>query len=251
LCSQNRHFYRTNLFFHICSQERPRAVLDLTNHTGGDSDDEIQFVSQARTARSHPPKRRRGKQGFTTRVGFPSTGTTHPISLSHTLLFFSFSLGSFAEDSPEIVITQNRIARRRPVPIQRRTSRDGTPVAVIVQSSSKKQSSTVVHSPSPSPPKRLDGFGECSICMDGVTAPSATPCGHVFCTSCIEGWLKSRTSAGTKPICPTCRKDVPVRYEKQQLLRTGGKGNQRHGHHHHHHHQTKKIVSFGITRLYL
>ena len=41
----------------------------------------------------------------------------------------------------------------------------------------------------------------CSICNEPLEKPSITPCEHVFCRPCIEGWL-IRQHNGT---CPTCR----------------------------------------------
>ena len=44
---------------------------------------------------------------------------------------------------------------------------------------------------------------ECPICMDDVSKPTITPCGHVFCCGCIENWLVKE-----KAECPLCRTAV-------------------------------------------
>ncbi|GAX72705.1 hypothetical protein CEUSTIGMA_g161.t1 [Chlamydomonas eustigma] len=40
---------------------------------------------------------------------------------------------------------------------------------------------------------------ECSICLDTMEHPVATPCNHWFCRECIIGWLDSKTN------CALCR----------------------------------------------
>eukprot|EP00961_Rhodomonas_salina_P141691 1907972-Rhodomonas_salina.1 len=41
----------------------------------------------------------------------------------------------------------------------------------------------------------------CTICHGYFTSPSQLPCGHVFCGSCIERWLRNNSG------CPVCRHD--------------------------------------------
>ncbi|WAR21321.1 DTX3L-like protein [Mya arenaria] len=51
-------------------------------------------------------------------------------------------------------------------------------------------------------PCRLEDFtnaDHCVICMDDVTEPKTLPCGHIFCTECIDGYFKTG-----KQVCPTC-----------------------------------------------
>lgn len=44
---------------------------------------------------------------------------------------------------------------------------------------------------------------KCPICLDPLSQPSATICGHVFCSSCISAAVKLHQ------ICPICRKKLP------------------------------------------
>jgi len=50
------------------------------------------------------------------------------------------------------------------------------------------------------PPRRLRY--NCPICLASLNNASATLCGHLFCTPCIEHALD------TSGVCPTCRKPV-------------------------------------------
>jgi len=43
---------------------------------------------------------------------------------------------------------------------------------------------------------------KCTLCLEPFRDPSTTTCGHVFCWTCVQDWVKE------KPECPLCRQDV-------------------------------------------
>lgn len=43
---------------------------------------------------------------------------------------------------------------------------------------------------------------KCTLCLEPMKDPSVTTCGHVFCWTCILGWVDE------KPECPLCRQSV-------------------------------------------
>lgn len=42
---------------------------------------------------------------------------------------------------------------------------------------------------------------DCSICLEDLKTPVITPCAHVYCRDCIEGYCMDKDD----PVCPLCR----------------------------------------------
>lgn len=57
----------------------------------------------------------------------------------------------------------------------------------------------------------------CPICLKLLSHPSRTPCGHIFCTSCLQEWLPQKAQC---PECrsPVCSKDVSTDRFAERLV---------------------------------
>ncbi len=55
---------------------------------------------------------------------------------------------------------------------------------------------------------RADASQQCGVCLEryreGASAITTLPCGHAFCSGCVEPWL-----GGQSATCPTCRWAFP------------------------------------------
>eukprot|EP00286_Rhodomonas_abbreviata_P026501 CAMPEP_0181307602 /NCGR_PEP_ID=MMETSP1101-20121128/10979_1 /TAXON_ID=46948 /ORGANISM="Rhodomonas abbreviata, Strain Caron Lab Isolate" /LENGTH=213 /DNA_ID=CAMNT_0023413853 /DNA_START=195 /DNA_END=836 /DNA_ORIENTATION=+ len=71
----------------------------------------------------------------------------------------------------------------------------------------KRKGQAVVTEQTPRPEAKagLPQMVECTICLDPVTKPSLTKCGHVFCHDCVVPWIHKQK------ICPQCRRKAAVR----------------------------------------
>mmetsp|Transcript_20035 Transcript_20035/g.36026 ORF Transcript_20035/g.36026 Transcript_20035/m.36026 type:complete len:191 (-) Transcript_20035:581-1153(-) len=56
-----------------------------------------------------------------------------------------------------------------------------------------------------SPPSTPELVYQCPICYSKMNKPASGKCGHLFCYSCLEIWLRQNLS------CPKCRKRMNVR----------------------------------------
>ncbi|XP_034137513.1 E3 ubiquitin-protein ligase TRIM21 [Drosophila guanche] len=50
-----------------------------------------------------------------------------------------------------------------------------------------------------------DGYYTCSMCMGTAVRPRVSFCGHLFCSECIEAWMKAR---GPFVRCPFCTSHI-------------------------------------------
>ncbi|ROW12234.1 hypothetical protein VMCG_00363 [Cytospora schulzeri] len=60
----------------------------------------------------------------------------------------------------------------------------------------------------------LRGNMDCGICYQLLYEPWTTPCGHTFCRHCIKKALEQSTAG---PVCPTCRRVLPMTYLDNRL----------------------------------
>lgn len=60
----------------------------------------------------------------------------------------------------------------------------------------------------------LRGNMDCGICYQLLYDPWTTPCGHTFCRHCIKKALEQSTAG---PVCPTCRRVLPMTYLDNRL----------------------------------
>ena len=51
------------------------------------------------------------------------------------------------------------------------------------------------------------GGEECAICLNVLQEPRTLPCGHRFCTGCVNGMLQH--GIGAVQVCPLCRGPIP------------------------------------------
>lgn len=86
-----------------------------------------------------------------------------------------------------------------PPPIRRKVIK-----YVVVRSAAAAESSPPPPTPPPAPPApptivEVEKSLSCHICLEAMTHPVATPCGHIFCFECIT------QSITVKKSCPDCR----------------------------------------------
>jgi Zinc finger, C3HC4 type (RING finger) len=60
----------------------------------------------------------------------------------------------------------------------------------------------------------------CSICLQSLNSVTTTlPCGHRFCSDCLEGWWSRYQIQSVNRGCPQCREKVPPTKEMLSQLR--------------------------------
>ena len=54
-----------------------------------------------------------------------------------------------------------------------------------------------------------EGENVCHICLDVVDEDhTLTPCIHLFCSACLQEWIKKQFLSTLKMTCPTCGKNL-------------------------------------------
>lgn len=95
---------------------------------------------------------------------------------------------------------------------QRMTRRGAhTSINSTTTTSSKADTSTSVGEPSG------DTTFECNICFDIPRDPVVTPCGHLYCWSCLYRWIRLHADS---PQCPVCKAGV----DKRTVIPIYGRG---------------------------
>jgi len=70
---------------------------------------------------------------------------------------------------------------------------------------SGKSLERLVASGGQTPPRTTGTSGiKCALCLERLQGKTATPCGHLFCWSCITEWCNSKAE------CPLCREPVQL-----------------------------------------
>jgi hypothetical protein len=55
-------------------------------------------------------------------------------------------------------------------------------------------------------PKDDEVIFECNICLDTASNPVVTLCGHLYCWSCLNQWMKSNVPTSLQ--CPVCKAGI-------------------------------------------
>ncbi|GJQ15068.1 hypothetical protein GpartN1_g6859.t1 [Galdieria partita] len=72
---------------------------------------------------------------------------------------------------------------------------------------------------SPSERATNSSLFDCHICFDSPNDPVVTPCGHLYCWSCIYKWMVSHPDC---PSCPLCKSSL----EKDKIIPIYGRNGQ-------------------------
>lgn len=50
--------------------------------------------------------------------------------------------------------------------------------------------------------------GCCLLCLDEINGPTSAMCGHIFCYTCIQAYIKSNSQRDEMTKCPSCRQQI-------------------------------------------
>ena len=48
----------------------------------------------------------------------------------------------------------------------------------------------------------------CLLCLDEINGPTSAMCGHIFCYTCIQAYIKSNSQRDEMTKCPSCRQQI-------------------------------------------
>ena len=48
----------------------------------------------------------------------------------------------------------------------------------------------------------------CLLCLDEINEPTSAMCGHIFCYTCIQAYIKSNSQRDEMTKCPSCRQQI-------------------------------------------
>jgi hypothetical protein len=48
----------------------------------------------------------------------------------------------------------------------------------------------------------------CLLCLDEINDPTSAMCGHIFCYTCIQAYIKSNSQRDEMTKCPSCRNQI-------------------------------------------
>ena len=57
---------------------------------------------------------------------------------------------------------------------------------------------------------RRETFDSCAICLESTRYPTATNCGHIFCSECIVQYSRLARHRDGRITCPLCRRQITL-----------------------------------------
>eukprot|EP00871_Galdieria_phlegrea_P001621 jgi/Galph1/245/GphlegSOOS_G4903.1 len=101
------------------------------------------------------------------------------------------------------------------------TSHDNTPTTNTLRLRKANHSERVQEESKDSSQEETSKSGasvfDCHICFDTPTDPVVTPCGHLYCWSCIYRWMKAHPEGAG---CPVCKSSI----DKSKIIPIYGRG---------------------------